>query len=193
MNLKRTVATVSLGLLLLGSASCASTAKKAITDKTGVSVDKGGGIGATDHNGNGVILGGNGKVPSGWPAELKLPSGAKITLSSNDHQGTLLYVGLTTSGTGAAAQRFFKDELEAVGYKTEVAGGGTGNATGLVRYTKGNHGVVVTVLTPDGTMNGGTGLAVAYTTDPTTTTTAPRPSTESPVSTDSTVSTDAGS
>lgn len=117
MNSKRIAAAVGIAVLMLSSAGCGGAVKKAVTDKTGVSLDNSGGVYIKDGSGGSIGLGTSSKLPTGWPGFLKVPSGSEINASVNNKtdSGGILSVGLSTSNTEAKAKKFFKDELEGAG------------------------------------------------------------------------------
>lgn len=160
MNSKRLAVAVGIVALMLSSAGCGGAARKAVADKTGVSVDNSGGVNIKDKAGGSIGLGTSSKLPTGWPGFLKLPSGSEINASVNNKtdSGSISSVGLSTSNTEAKAKRFFKDELEGAGYK-----GRGGPSIGSDLYEKDTHSVIVTVHGSNG--KGGIEMSVSYATD----------------------------
>jgi hypothetical protein len=127
----RTFRSISLLLLLLAAAGLLAAgcgdddkaAEKTVKKATGADVDidsDKGKVSVTDEDGNTQTMTSGEELPKGFPKEISLPDGAKVTngtkVSSGD--GDTFVISATTDKSFDEVMKFYKDELD--GYKQEL-------------------------------------------------------------------------
>jgi hypothetical protein len=157
------IAAASLTGLLLVGAGCGKVAdkvtekatEKAIDHTTGGSVDlKDGGVTYKDKDGNRVDLkdgsatykdqdggesnyGSTAKVPDGWPSEIKLPSGMKLSASQtkkSDNGDEMVVIGTVAKGSVKSIYADMKSMLTDAGFTIDddsMTTSGSGAIAGL--------------------------------------------------------------
>jgi hypothetical protein len=92
-------------------------AKSAIEGATGVKVEDNG-VTVTGKDGQSVAIGGETKLPDGFPSEIPVYEGAAITSSIATDKGYM--VGLTTPDSARTVLEWYKTELAAKGWEVKV-------------------------------------------------------------------------
>lgn len=122
MSRRFVIGAVSMVLLagLVLTTGCAQIAeqvtKSAVEKATGVKVESDG-VTVTGKDGQQVSIGGENKLPDGFPSEVPVYDGATITSSVSTEQGFL--VGFTTTDAPREVLDWYKSELAAGGWEVK--------------------------------------------------------------------------
>jgi hypothetical protein len=171
------IAAASLAALLLTGAGCGKVAdkvtekatEKAIDHTTGGSVDlKDGGVTYKDKDGNSIDMsegggtykdknggeanyGSTAKLPDGWPSEVKLPSGMKLSVSQTQKSADgdeMVVIGTVTKGTVQSLRADMKAMLTDAGFTIDddsltTSGGG---AIAALSASKGKKKATISIV-----------------------------------------------
>lgn len=154
------IAAASLAALLLTGAGCGKVAdkvtekatEKAIDHTTGGSVDlKNGGVTYKDKNGGEANYGSTAKLPDGWPSEVKLPPGMKLSVSQTQKSADgdeMVVIGTVTKGTVQSLRADMKAMLTDAGFTIDddsltTSGGG---AIAALSASKGKTKATISIV-----------------------------------------------
>jgi hypothetical protein len=148
---------------LVAMSGCAGIVEKAVTSgvesATGVKVDTGGNsVSIEGKDGNSLNVSSDGELPEGFPADMPIYDGAKVTtaIASEGDKGKGFMVGLGTGDSAGTVFDWYDKELKAEGWtvkttmKTEdggLLGGEKGTTTFTVAIGPGSGDEAKTTIT----------------------------------------------